>query len=45
MACCRPAPAAAGDCGQPNSTIRRNFGSNNQFNEQRLIVQYPLPLF
>jgi len=28
-----------------NSTIRRDFGSNNQFNEQRLIVQYPLSLF
>ncbi|MDV7213444.1 OprD family outer membrane porin, partial [Azotobacter beijerinckii] len=28
-----------------NSTIRRDFGSNNQFNEQRLIAQYPLSLF
>lgn len=28
-----------------NSTIHRNWGSNNQFNEQRLIVQYPMSLF
>ncbi|WP_349616177.1 OprD family porin [Azotobacter salinestris] len=28
-----------------NSTIRRDYGSNNQFDEQRLIVQYPLSLF
>ncbi|SFB59709.1 OprD family porin [Azotobacter beijerinckii] len=28
-----------------NSTIRRDWGSNNQFNEQRLIAQYPLSLF
>ena len=28
-----------------NSTIRRDWGSNNQFNEQRIIVQYPLSLF
>ncbi|MFC3360057.1 OprD family porin, partial [Azotobacter chroococcum] len=28
-----------------NSTIRRDWGANNKFDEQRLIVQYPLSLF
>jgi len=28
-----------------NTTMRRDYGSNNQFNEQRIIVQYPLSLF
>ncbi|SEJ31112.1 outer membrane porin, OprD family, partial [Azotobacter beijerinckii] len=28
-----------------NITMRRDWGSNNQFNEQRIIVQYPLSLF
>jgi len=28
-----------------NNTMRRDWGSNNQFNEQRIIVQYPLSLF
>ncbi|GAB3469960.1 OprD family porin [Azotobacter salinestris] len=28
-----------------NSTIRRDWGANNKFDEQRIIVQYPLSLF
>ncbi|MFD2837972.1 OprD family porin [Azotobacter vinelandii] len=28
-----------------NTTMRRDYGSDNQFNEQRLIIQYPLSLF
>jgi len=28
-----------------NTTIHRNWGSNNQFDEQRLIVNYPISLF
>lgn len=28
-----------------NSTLRRNYGNTNSFNENRLIVQYPLSLF
>jgi len=28
-----------------NSTIRRDWGANNKYDEQRIIVQYPLSLF
>ncbi|WP_349618451.1 OprD family outer membrane porin, partial [Azotobacter salinestris] len=28
-----------------NSTVRRDWGANNKFDDNRLIVQYPLSLF
>ncbi|RAU48024.1 outer membrane porin, OprD family [Pseudomonas sp. RIT412] len=27
-----------------NSTLRRNYGSNSSFDENRLIIQYPISL-
>ncbi|WP_271195638.1 OprD family outer membrane porin, partial [Azotobacter vinelandii] len=28
-----------------NSTVRRDWGADNKFDDNRLIVQYPLSLF